>query len=140
MSAISNQSSTIVASPVPGHLRVATLPNKFSDLFLEFESLVYQNMDAISKDYKGGYWEYIELSNGGFYMSLRCTSQFHVQVSSNGFVGDLSADAASIIVNLYVLCRLANSYELDYLSEMFYALREFACEHFESNAILRAID
>ena len=140
MSAISAQSSSIIASPVPSHLRIATLPNKFSDLFLEFESLVYQYMDAISEDYKGGYWEYIELSNTGFYMSLKDASQFHVQVSSNGFVGDLSADAASIIVNLSVLCRLANTHELDYLSEMFYSLRDYACEHPESSAILRAID
>jgi hypothetical protein len=52
----------------------------------------------------------------------------------------MSADAASLVVNLFVYCQLANQHELDYLIEGFHALREFACTHPEANLILAAID
>ncbi len=131
---------SITATTVPGHLRLRTLPTRFPGLFLVFEMSVFNYMDKFVKSYNGGYWEYIELSNGGFYMSLNSDKSFNLTVDSNGFEGTMSADAASLVVNLFVYCQLANQHELDYLIEGFHALREFACLHPEANLILAAID
>jgi len=130
----------IVAQIVPHNLRMRTLPKRFPNLNLVFESLVYTHMDHFAAGYNGGFWEFYELSNGGFYMSLRSDVVFDVTVQSNYFSDCLSADAASIVANLYTLCHLANKHELNYLTELFHALKDFAMDHDEANKILRAID
>ena len=103
MSAATNQSLKIVPTVIPAHLRGATLPRKFPGLFLIYEFLVYRYLEEFSHQYSGGYWEFVELSNGGFYMSLKCLSRYHLCVATNGFEGDMSADAASVVVNLFAL-------------------------------------
>jgi CRISPR/Cas system endoribonuclease Cas6 (RAMP superfamily) len=140
MSAAVASTSSIVATVVPGHLRAATLPKKFPGMFLVFESLVYRYLEVFSEDYNGGYWEFIELSNGGFYMSLQSASRFYLTVSSNGFEGEMTADATSVVVNLYALCQLANQHKTDCLIDMYHALHSYACEHPEASRIIGAID
>lgn len=138
--ALSETKSTINAIPVQGHLRNRTLPRRFPGLFLVFEMNIYSYMDKFVKSYSGGYWEYIELSNGGFYMSLKSDKSFLVEIDSNGFEGTLTADAASLVANLFVYCQLANQHELDYLIQGFHALRDYARLHPEGHLILSAID
>jgi hypothetical protein len=140
MIAAVNHSSRIVPSVVPDDQRSAILPKKFPGMFLLFEANVYHYLHIFSDDYKSGYWEFVELSNGGFYMSLRSRSRYYLTISSNGYEGEMSADAASLVANLYTLCALANQHQLDYLIEMYHALREYACEHPEADRILQAID
>lgn len=131
---------SIQASPVPGYLRSSTLPKRFPGLFLVFEMYVYNHMDKFAKSYSGGYWEFMELSNGGFYMSLQSHKLFQVEVETNSFEGTMSSDAASLVANLFTYCRLANQHELDYLIRGFHLLRDYACEHPEGRLILSAID
>lgn len=140
MSVAVNQNSTIHKTVVPGHLRASTLPKRFPAMFLVYESLVYRYLELFSNDYHGGYWEFVELSNGGFYMSLKSPKTFRLYVASNGFEGELSADAASVVVNLFAQCHLVNQHELDGLIDMYHALRDYACEHVEARQILKAID
>lgn len=140
MSTAPSATSTINALPVQGHLRSRTLPARFPGLFLVFEMSVYNYMDKFVKSYSGGYWEYFELSNGGFYMSLKSYQSFRVEIDSNCFEGTLSADAASLVANLFVYCQLANQHELDYLIEGFHKLRDYARLHPEGHLILSAID
>jgi len=132
----------IVAEVVPGNLRLRTLPRRFPNLYLVFESLVYTHMDNFAEGYRdsGGYWEFYELSNGGFYMSLKSDRIFNVEISSNYFKGQLSADAASIVANLFALCHMANAHEQEYLTELYYELKDYAGLHPESMQILSAID
>jgi hypothetical protein len=134
-----NTQETIQKNIVPGHLRASTLPKKFPALYVVYESLVYRYLELFSS-YDGGYWEFIELSNGGFYMSLRSSKPVQLYIASNGFDGEMSADAASIVVNLFAQCHLANQHELDSLIDLYHSLREYACEHSETRQILRAID
>lgn len=131
---------SIQATPVPGHLRSSALPKRFPGLFLVFEMNVYDHMDKFAKLYSGGYWEFMELSNGGFYMSLRSTKSFHVEIDSNQFTGTMSADAASLVANLFTYSRLVHEHRLDYLTRGFHLLRDYASEHRESRLILSAID
>lgn len=140
MSVANTQGSTIKKHIVPGHLRASTLPNKFPGLYMVYESLVFRYLELFSSSYEGGYWDFVELSNGGFYMSLRSSQPFHLFIASNGFDGEMSADAASVVVNLFAQCQLANQHELDSLIDMYHALRGYASEHSEARQILRAID
>ena len=130
----------IIASIVPSHLRARTLPTRFPRLYLTFEMSVFNYMSTFSKSYGGGYWEYFDLSNGGFYMSLQSSKSFLVEITSNDFTGTMSADAASLVVNLFVYCQLANRHKFDYLIKGFHALRQFSLTHPESTLILSAID
>lgn len=140
MGVADTQGSTIKKHIVPGNLRASTLPKKFPGPYAVYESLVFRYLELFSGSYEGGYWDFVELSNGGFYMSLRSSQPFHLIIASNGFDGEMSADAASVVVNLFALCQLANEHELESLTEMFYALRYYASEHSEARQILRAID
>jgi hypothetical protein len=140
MSTALSTKPAINAIPVPAHLRAQTLPKRFPGLFLVFEMNVYNYIDKFAKAYTGGYWEFIDLSNGGFYMALQSHKSFHVEVASNSFEGTMSADAASLVANLFTYCHLANQHELDYLIKGFHALRDYASEHLEGRLILSAID
>ena len=140
MSSIAATEHSINASIVPDHLRLGTLPKRFPGLYLVFEVSVFNYMGTFVQSYNGGYWEYVNLSNGGFYMSLKSDESFLVEVTSNDFAETLSADAASLVANLFAYCRLANQHQLDYLIEGFHALRQFALNHPESTLIFSAID
>ncbi|WP_331351220.1 antirestriction protein [Cellvibrio sp. UBA7671] len=140
MSTATASQSKIVATVVPGHLRAATLPKRFPGMFLVFESLVYRYLEVFSDNYKGGYWEFFDLSNGGFYMSLNSNARFYLSIASNGFEGEMTADAASLVVNMFAIGQLANQHKTDYLIELYHLLRTFVSEHPEVNRILCAID
>ena len=83
------------------------------------------------------------LSNGGFYMAPETDRVFPVS-ATNGFEGEMSADAFGITVCLYVFSlascdrrkpRLAGT-----CAEHFQLLHEFAADHPEAAAILGATD
>lgn len=73
-------------------------------------------------------------------MSLQSDESFLVEINSNDFSGTMSADAASLMANLFVYYQLARQHQLDYLIEGFHALRNFALTHPESKLILSAIN
>jgi hypothetical protein len=140
MSTATVSQSKIVATVVPGHLRTATLPKRFPGMFLLYESLVYRYLEVFSDGYNSGYWEFMDLSNGGFYMSLKSNSRLYLSIASNGFEGEMMADAASLVVNMFAIGQLANQHKTDYLIDLYHQLRDFACVHPEANRILSAID
>ncbi len=132
----------ISATPVPGHLRIETLPKRFPGLYLVFEMNVYKNMERLAPAYaqSSGYWEFIELSNGGFYMSLKSSAEFRVSVPGNYFEGCMSADAASLVANLFTYSQLAFEHHLDYICDGYRMLRDYVSLHPEARAIFSAID
>lgn len=133
--------TTITATRVPDELRMNFLPRFFGENFmLQGENAVYNFMDQLSPSYSGGFWNYYELSNGGFYMSLDDDDPMLVEVDGNGFSDQMSADAASIVANLYALGALATHFHEGRFADHYYALRDYACQHLEASIILRAID
>jgi len=108
---------------------------------LHVEPLVYAVADSLSSDYRGGYWDFYRLSNGGFYMAPAEDTLFHVHCE-NGFEGKLSADAFGITACLYTYSRLSFSGMLiaNSCAGQYHRLREFALEHPEVAGILGAID
>lgn len=110
---------------------------------LAIEPAIYTFADHLAEDYRGGYWQFYTLSNGGFYMAPMADNPFQVSCD-NGYEGLLSADAFGMVCCLYAYSHLSFSNKPTSLSPLctkqFHALREYALDHAESAAILAAMD
>ena len=83
----------IAARRVDDSQRLMALPRYFGHRLMVFEGAVYDFMHRFAQDYRGGFWQFYELSNGGFYMAPDRES-FRFCIDSNSYEGVLSADAA----------------------------------------------
>lgn len=109
---------------------------------LRLEPYVYSITERIAKEYKGGYWKFIQAGNGAFFMAPDSDTIFHVSCE-NGFEGNLSADALGITACLYAFSNLSFGSPDEFTeacAEHYHLLREFMFEHAEVASILRAID
>jgi hypothetical protein len=107
---------------------------------LTFEGFVYDLMRQFSQEYGGGVWTYVELSNGSLYMTPP-ERTYRLAIRSNGYDGEMSADAAGITVCLFACSLLSFEYRgTDVFTRHFHGLREYALEHPESTQIFAAID
>lgn len=131
----------VVARRVEDSDRIHTLPRHFGNRLLTFESAVYDFMRRFSPDYRGGFWDFVELSNGGFYMAPQHEGTFRFSVDTNGYEGEMSPEAAGITVCLFAYSHLSFRYCDDQVfAEHFHRLREFATGHTEASEIFAAID
>ncbi|HYD60876.1 MAG TPA: antirestriction protein [Noviherbaspirillum sp.] len=131
----------VTATLVPEVKRLGILPKYFGERhMLKAEATVYNWMSMLASDYIGGYWNYYELSNGGFYMAPTSPERFDILVDSNGYSGEMSADAAGITACLFAFCNLANYLRDDRIIDLYHQLRDFAATHPEGCEIFRAID
>jgi hypothetical protein len=134
---------SITATQVPDRDRLAFLPTHFPGLFLQVEQVVYDRAGALSERYRGGYWDYVELSNGGGYMRPSDANPWHV-ISENGHSGDMTSDAFGITCTLSALSHLSFRFEHHRhgaaIAEHFHLLRDFVCDHSEADDIFSAID
>ena len=120
--------------------RLQALPRHFGVQFmLRVESAIYAAMREIAPEYRGGYWHYYEVSNGGFYMAPDATTPFAVSVDGNGFRASLSPDVAGIVASLFGINRVANA-GCEKCIEHYYLLRDYAASHAAHSDIFRAID
>ena len=135
-----NDTQKIEAYLVLEDARIDTLPRHFGARMMSVENGIYNFMRAFASEYKGGYWDLYELSNGGFYMAPH-SGPLKFSVHSNGFEGTLSADAAGITVCLFTFSHFSFHYPADEVfSRHFYALKKFAQDHKEGELIISAID
>jgi hypothetical protein len=108
---------------------------------LRLEPAVFSIAEALAEEYTGGFWEFHDLSNGGFYMAPRFDTEFTLSCE-NGFDGKVSPDAFGITVCLYAYSEL--SFADDRLAQVwaqqYHLLREYASQHPEAKLIHRAID
>lgn len=131
---------TVTARLVEDDERLHCLPRHFGRLMMPFERAVYVFAGSMCRGYFGGYWEYYELSNGGFYMAPRSEDTFRV-ACANSFSGELSADAMGIVTCLYALSHLSFARGVPAgIGEHFHLLRDFASSHTEASLIFAAID
>lgn len=70
------------------------------------EPTIYHIASSNAEHYNGGYWEFHQLDNDGFYMTPATDDVFHLSCE-NGFEGDLSADALGITACLYNYSQLS---------------------------------
>jgi len=135
--------TTVTRVLVPEDRRMAVTAEIFGAWFpMRLEPVVYSFAERLSRDYKGGYWEFWTLSNGGFYMAPAGDRQYHV-ICKNQFEGDLSADALGITACLYTYSNLSFSGPdafADICNDQYHWLREFMMQHPEVEVILGATD
>ncbi len=139
-SSIDNTSTTINAREIQRDERLQILPRHFGRHMLTVEYAVYAFMRKLADQYTGGYWNYFELSNGGFYMAPAHETPFSICVEGNGFEGTMSAEAAGITACLFALSHLSFQIEHESIAEHYHQLRDFALDHAEASLILAAID
>lgn len=133
---------TITMTVISESKRPAFLPEKTGAAFLAFEMALYGMANSLSRDYCGGYWEFCELSNGGFYCYPATEKDFGCD-SLNGFECRMSADAFGITATLFALnCAMdgQSGTTLEKLVDGYYRLRDYAAEHEEATQIFRMID
>ena len=135
----SNTTQKIEAYRVSDHARIGTLPRHFGSRMMAFEGKVYDLMGEFVADYDGAFWDFYQLSNGGFYMAPK-TPPVQFSVPTNGFDGRMSADAAGITVCLFALSHLSFDGCDEVFARHFHWLRDFALGHAESAKIFAAID
>lgn len=103
------------------------------------EHHVFSFMHTLAADYRGGYWHFYELSNGGFYMAPWRDSLL-LRVPGNGYEGSMTADAAGITACLFALSYLSFRLSDESINRHFHLLRDFALQHAEISEIIAAID
>lgn len=109
---------------------------------LQLEPYVFAVASELSSDYRGGYWAFYALGNGGFYMAPDDDARFAVRCE-NGFEGTMSADALGVTACLYAFSRLsfvASEHIAEVYALQYHLVREYAMDHAEVAAILAATD
>ncbi|PTB17774.1 antirestriction protein [Trinickia symbiotica] len=138
--ALTDCDNKVQATLVPMLRRMQILPRYFGRYMLVAEAIVYRSLESLCQDYSGGYWDFYELSNGGFYMAPSTTHRLRLQCDGNGFDGEMSADAAGIVACLFAFNALVWKTRDERFERLYYCLREFASDHSEACAISAAID
>ncbi len=72
-------------------------------------------------------------------MSPNADKRFRIFCETNGYMGEVSAEAAGIIATLFALSHLSFRHEVDQLSEAYMRLYGFAGDHPEAGEIFKAI-
>lgn len=131
--------AVITATQVAPENRIDTLPKFFPKNYMQFENTIYMVMDKICENYTGGFWEFYELSNSGFYMAPNMTEPCVISVPfGNDYEGNMSAEAVGITACIYAYCFLSETDSA--MADHYWRLRDFANNHAEAGEIWRAID
>ena len=129
----------IIATQIPERDRLDFLPRHFGRHFMQVEPAVFGHMGNLCPLYRGGYWDFFDLSNGGCYLAPGCGT--YALAAPNGFEATVDANVGGLVATLYAFSHLAFKFEsVEVFAERFHQLREFALEHAVSRTILAAID
>lgn len=138
------ENKPLIASTVAEDDRVGFLPQYYRRLFMAAESLTYVFADRFIQGYSGGHWNYFTVDNGAFFMAPSVSEQVHLVVAENYTSEHMSAEAAGVVITLYVLNYLTHARipkaDVERFIDFYYKLREYAADHAESPAIFTAID
>jgi hypothetical protein len=128
---------------IPEDQRLAVIEKTFGAHFpLMIEPVIYGITEKMTEAYSGGYWQFYNLGNGGFYMAPEGDQIYQVSCD-NYFTGVLSADALGLTACLYAYshCSFSRDECFGRLCAMqYHLLRHHMYEHEEVANILGAID
>ncbi|HBB3111985.1 TPA: antirestriction protein [Escherichia coli] len=136
----------ITARYISENARMNFMPAAFRGTFFSADHFIQSFLNRYAKDYQGGYWEYLQASNGAFFMEAPQPLWLSLP---NYFEGECSAREVGIIVCLYAysyFCGLAyeeGKAELnETMANRYHLLREYVntLENESQNRIYRAID
>ncbi|HEM8667201.1 TPA: antirestriction protein [Klebsiella aerogenes] len=144
--ASSQDTDSIVCTPVPDEQRIAFWPQHFGSIpqWIILEPTVFAWMDRFCADYIGGIWNFYTLSNGGAFMAPEADDdndeKWALFNRMNGNGAEMSAEAAGIAVCLMTYSHHAMRSGCDAMTEHYYRLRDHALRHPECSAIMHIID
>ena len=144
MNDILESPTPITRELVPDDQRMEFVEQKMSIHFpFLFEPYVYSAVQQMTQDqYSGGFWNFYQLSNGGWYMAPEGDKTYRV-TCANYWSGELSADALGIVGCLIGFSHLSFTKVEVFArlcAENYHQLREYMYDHPEVQPILRAID
>lgn len=130
------------ATLVPEHRREQFLPALFGLRHLIVaENALYSLMERLSpSDYRGGFWDFYELDSKPLYLVPTSKPRYRIFCETNGYQGEVSADAAGIIATMFTFSNLSFKYQSDLFAEGYGRLYAFAADHPEASEIFQAID
>jgi hypothetical protein len=137
------------ATTVHDNFRMTFMPRMFGDqYFLNGEAMLFDFARNLMPDYAGGHWEFYHLRGSEVrYAVPTGRERWRVTVAGNYYDGEVSADAAGIILSLFAINAMSefalrrNDWTgMDALADRYGDLRQYACGHPERAAILAAID
>lgn len=138
--AISNNAQPIFATKVPVRERMGCFPGFFGDRFIDTENTVYSFAENIVVGYRGEFWDFYRLSNGGFFIAPTKALLYELLVSfGNGYRGEMSARATGLVVCINSYDFLAESTRNIVFVTQSERLREYANIHPEKSKILAAV-
>ena len=136
-------SSTITRQLVPDNLRMKTVNDLFGLYFpMRIEPFIYAMAEELGHEYRGGWWQFYTISNGGFYMAPDFDGMFNVSCE-NGFEGPMSGDSLGITACLYSYSHLSfsdNEGLASICTSHYHLLRDYAFESPQVVSIMQAID
>ncbi|MBR8024569.1 antirestriction protein [Burkholderia cenocepacia] len=135
-----SETCAITATIVPDERRMDILPRYFGSHMIRAEVAVYTAMSSLCATYHGGFWDYVELSNGAFYMAPRLSDPLPITCDGNGYGGEMSSDAAGIVATLFALNAMAWSTEDAAFTDLYHRVLAFVPCHAEAREIFAAID
>lgn len=137
-----DETTTRDATLVPEDRRASFLPDLFGPWhFILAEHTVYNFMAWLSpRDYSGGFWVFYALEAKPLYLVPTSKPRYRITCDTNGYEGEVSADAAGIIATLFTLSHLSFKYDADVFADGYGRLYAFASRHPEALEIFRAID
>lgn len=109
------------------------------------ESIIFSLARRMMPAYRGAAWDFVKLADGGFYMALPACEQWQVTVEANGFDGEVSGDAAGLIVCMTAYTMLTHQQQSDIgfherIVRHTLSLHRYIGQHPEGLNICQAID
>lgn len=130
----------IEAALVKPKQRMACLPRHFGPLCVLVENAVYDTMGRLCPHYNGAYWDFYELSNGGFFMAPDGVEPYRLTCDGNGYEGDFAPRVAGIGVCAMTFSHLSFRANGAHMAEMYYRLRDFILLQPEAGELLALLD
>lgn len=124
--------------------REGKLMEVFGMAALYAEPMIFNFMKRLDPTYNGGYWEFVDLSNGGFFMyPSRSEAKIRCSWPDNYSDAEVSPEAAGMVATLFALSHLSfkvSGATQERICELYEQLREYAYQHPECPAILSLTD
>lgn len=138
------ESASITATIVPHDRRSGFLSRYLGSGAFVGEMMLFQIFDRLCASYQGGFWEFVELSNGSMFLypnlgDVKLDCAWPDNFSSE----KVSPEAAGITATLMVLSHLSFRLKGDALEKvcmLYENLREYAYQHPESSSIIALTD
>lgn len=141
-SPLNTETNALTATRVSDAQRIHFWPKHFGQLpkWTLIEPQVFGWLDRLCDDYRGDFWDYYTLSDGGAFIVPGTEQDYALFNELNGNGATVSREAAGITACLMAYSHHACHTESEAMTNRFYRLREYALQHPESQAIFDLID